>query len=180
MKLKVSKRAPQGESLNAIRRQGNIPAVIYRGQDKGEMITVEGADFEKALRTMEKGHLPTTVFEVDGKRAIVKEIQYHPSTYQILHVDFQELKEDRTVDVNVPTKCLNEAYCTGIKLGGFLRQVRRHVKVRCLPKDMPKHFEIDVKELNIGQAKKAKDIAMGSGVRSLFPLDEVVVVIAKR
>ena len=68
----------------------------------------------------------------------------------------------------------------GIKLGGFLRQVIRHVKVECLPKNIPSEFIIDVKDLGIRQSKRLKDLAMPNGVKPLASPEEVIVVIAKR
>ena len=100
---------------------------------------MKGAEFEAVLRKLPKGYLPTTIFELDmegkTKKAIVKDIQYHPTTYRILHLDFLILEPKITVDVKVPINCIGEADCVGVKLGGFVRPVKRHVEVRCLPDD---------------------------------------------
>ena len=84
------------------------------------------------------------------------------------------------VNVNVPIRFAGVADCAGIKLGGFLRQVIRHLRVNCLPSKMPKEFVLDVKDLGMKQTKRIKDIKMPEGVLPLAPLNEVVVVIAKR
>ncbi|MCK4935125.1 MAG: 50S ribosomal protein L25, partial [Simkaniaceae bacterium] len=143
-----------------------------------------GIEYRTILRTMKTGYLPTTVFklDVDGKlmNAIVKEIQYHPTTYQELHIDFQELIDDQYIEVNVPVRCIGIEDCVGVKLGGFLREVSRHVKVRCLPKDMPKEFCLDITKLNIGQSRRVKDLNISEEVRSIKSLEDVVMVIAKR
>ena len=70
--------------------------------------------------------------------------------------------------------------CVGIKLGGFLRQVIRSVKVRCLPKNIPQNFELDIRNLKMRQSKRLSDLVMPEGVTPLAATDEVVVVIAKR
>lgn len=181
MKLNVSKRLGQSKGeLTEIRNRGDIPAVLYSSAKTTEQLVVEGACFEQALRQMEKGFLPTTVFDLGECKAIVKEIQYHPTTYQVLHVDFLEIKKGVPIEVNVPVVCIGEADCVGVKLGGFLRRVKRVIKVRCTPENMPRSFELDIRALAIGQSKRARDIEMGKGVTSLFPLDEVVAVVAKR
>ena len=185
MKLKMSKRVGTKKSeINKIRRDGNIPAVLYSQQRPGETITVDGTDLSTAIRHILSGRLPTTKFIlVDGKteiQAIVKDIQYHPTTYQVLHLDFVELFPDVPVNVKVPIECTGTAECGGIKLGGFLRQVIRHVKVECVPNKIPDTFEVDVRDLGIRQSKRLSDILMPAGVRALARLDEVVVVIAKR
>lgn len=181
MKLTVSKRLKEKKSeLTEIRARGDIPAVLYGAGAEHENVVVSGADFEKAMRSIVKGHLPTTVFDLGSCKAIVKEIQYHPTTYQVLHVDLQKIQSGVSFEVNIPIVCVGEADCAGVKLGGFLRKVKRTIKVACTPETMPACFYLDVTQLSMGQSKRAKDIQMGQGVKTLFPLEEVIVVIAKR
>lgn len=186
MKLTVSKRNSEKKSeAKKLRREGNIPAVIYSGGKEGTAITVDGREFQKHMSNVKRGHLPTTVFTLvdeEGKerKAIVKDIQYHVTTYNILHLDFEELHDDVLVNVKVPIEFLHAADCVGVKLGGVLRQVIRHLRVRCLPKDMPHSFGIDVKSLNMKDTKRLRDIDIPAGVRPMANMDEVVVVVAKR
>lgn len=185
MKLTVSKRTGETKSeLTKLRHQGDIPASVYSKGKPCDKITVKGAEFEAVLRKLPKGYLPTTTFELemDGKtkKAIVKDIQYHPTTYRILHLDFLILEPKITVDVKVPINCIGEADCVGVKLGGFVRPVKRHVEVRCLPDDIPTDFKVDIKSLEIGQSKRVSDIEAGAMVRLLAKPKEILVVIAKR
>lgn len=185
MKIKVTKRSAEKKSeLTKTRIAGDIPAVLYGPKRENENLIVDGKDFSKLIRGLKKGHLPTTVLtlEHDKKeiKTIVKGIQYDTTTYRVIHLDLLELSEDATVDVNVPIDCIGEADCTGIKLGGFLRQVKRHLKVRCLPKDIPTAFEVDISPLGINNSLKVKDIKMSEAIDCRFPENEVVVVIAKR
>jgi len=185
MKLSLSKRTGETESEKSlIRHKGNIPAVVYSKGKANHLITIDGIEFDAVLRGIQKGQLPTTVIHLEGEglscKAIVKDIQYEPTTYKVLHLDFLELNEEVPVNVNVPIRFSGVADCAGIKLGGFLRQVIRHLRVNCLPSMMPKEFVLDVKELGMKQTKRIKDIKMPEGVSPLAPLNEVVVVIAKR
>ncbi len=185
MKLNISKRSGQKKSeLSKIRHENNIPAVLYQRGKSGEKIVIDGAEYRAIIRVMKTGYISTTVFELDNGsktiRAIIKEIQYHPTTYQVLHLDFYELADGVYIEVNIPVNCVGVADCAGIKLGGFLREVSRHVKVRCLPKDMPVEFNIDVTSMNIGQSKRVKDLSISENIRPLKSLEDVVVVIAKR
>ena len=185
MKLTVSKRAGEKKSeLTKLRHQGDIPAAVYSKGRPCEKFIVNGAEFAAVIRKLPKGYLPTTVFEldIDGKKvkAIVKDIQYHPTTYRVLHLDFMVLDDKAEVEVKVPIACVGEADCVGVKLGGFVRPVKRHVKVRCLPKDIPTDFKINIKNLGIGQAKRVGDIEFGKAIRPLATEKEIVVVIAKR
>ncbi|NDD58672.1 MAG: 50S ribosomal protein L25/general stress protein Ctc [Chlamydiae bacterium] len=185
MKLNMSKRtgAKKGE-VKELRRIGSIPSVLYSSKRPAENITISGAEFAASLRQIPQGRLATTTFSLsDGNaeiKAIVKDIQYHPTTYQVLHIDFVELVDGVSVNVKVPVECTGVADCSGIKLGGFLRQVLRSVKIECLPNSIPAKFEIDVRELGIKQTRRVSDIAMPQGIRSLVNDNEVVVVIAKR
>ena len=184
MKLKIAKRSSGKKSeLGRIRHEGNIPATVYgRGVDS-QPIEVSGVDFNAALRAMEKGRLSTTVFEVeiDGKsaKALVKDVQYHKTTYRPLHIDLYLLDDKNELTVNVPVEYTGVSECSGIKLGGFLRQVMRQVKVRCLPKNLPSSFKLDIRELNLKQSKRVSDITFPSGVTPLAGARNVVVVIAK-
>ena len=167
-----------------IRREGKIPAILYSVGKPNLQLTVSKDEMGAILRQMKPGHLGTTVFhlKLDGKerKAIIKDIQYELTTYDVSHIDFEELFEDVPVSVKVPIQCIGVAECVGVKLGGFLRQIIRHVRVECLPKQIPTSFVIDVQDLGIKQSKKISDITIPSGVKPLAKVDEVVVVVSKR
>lgn len=186
MKLKFQERSiEQNKEAKRLRRNGKIPAIIYSDGKEGKSIAIESQEFQTALRQVKKGHLATTIFELkddSGKthKAIVKDIQYHPTTYTILHLDFEELHSDVYVNVKVPIECTGAADCQGIKLGGVLRQVIRALKVRCLPKNMPASFKVDIAHMGIKDSKRLKDLSLPDNVRPLADLNEVAVVIVKR
>lgn len=185
MKLKVFPRKGKNKSeINKIRREQNIPAIIYHRTKEAETITVHGNDFSGLLRNVQSGRLPTTIFElVDEKgkvrRALVKEIQYNPTNYDVRHLDFEELIDDVKINVNVPIECVGVVDCVGVKLGGTLRQVIRNLRVRCLPKDLPSCFNVDVKNMNVFEVKRLSDLEIPQTVRPLGDLNEVAVVVAK-
>lgn len=183
MKLTISSR--QARKNNQIRREGKIPAVVYSGGKDGEMIVINANDWLALIKQIKPGCLSTTIFTLVGEngkeiRAILKDIQYQVTTYNVLHLDFLELQDSVPVSLNIPLQCTGVVDCVGVKLGGNLRQVIRAVPVRCLPKDIPSEFQIDVRDLAIGQSRRLSDIEMPAGVRALAPLNEVAVVIAKR
>lgn len=186
MKLIVKPRFSQKKSdVKKIRRTGDIPAVIYSLKKESASLIVSGQEFDTIMRQMQPGYLPTTIFTLsDGVRecqAIVKEIQYHVTTYQVLHIDFEELIDDVVITTKVPVNCIGTVDCVGVKLGGVVRQVSRHVKVRCNPKHIPKKFDVDVKNANIGDSLRIKDLqGIEDNVTVLAKDSDVVVVIAKR
>lgn len=185
MKLSITKRTNvrKSDTLN-IRREGNVPAILYSAGEKPMDIIVSGAELQAVLRGIKQGHLSTTILELNHEgtaiKALVKDIQYHPTTYNVLHMDLQQLSEKTKVRVNVPIEFTGTADCPGIKLGGFLRPIIRYVNVECLPAQIPTSFTLSVADLGMKQAKRIKDLSFPNGVRPVTKVDEVAVVIAKR
>jgi len=170
-------------ATNKIRREGNVPGVVYGRGQSNEMIYVNGDELKAILRNLKSGLLATTLFELhEGKktfRAIVKDIHYHAVSYAIQHIDFLAVDDAKPVNVNVPIQIVGAADCAGVKLGGFVRQVIRSLEVNCLAKDIPTEFTLDVRDLNISESKRLSDIAMPASVRPNGRMNEVAVVIAK-
>lgn len=170
--------------VNKLRREGGIPAVLYGLNQPAQPIFVKKEDVETFLRSMKPGLLSTTVFDLhDGHKAhkaIIKEVQYHRSTYAIEHIDFALVNDKVPLTVNVPIQLAGAADCVGVKLGGFVRQVIRSLKVSCLLKDIPQEFTLDVRDMQIAQTKRLSDIAMPAGVKPIGKMNEVTVVIAKK
>lgn len=186
MKLKLLKRdASKKSETKRLRREGLIPAAIYvKGKD-ADPVAVNEAEFSSVMRDIQPGRLSTTIFtltDTHGKerRAILKEIQYEPTTYKVRHLDLEELYDDVLVKVKVPIEFIGTADCIGVKLGGFIRQVIRHIRVACLPKDIPSVFTLDVKNLQIAESKRLSDLTIPQTVRPIANMKEVAVVIAKR
>lgn len=186
MKLKTISRAATTKSESKkLRREGFIPAVLYVRGKEGETIAVDSTEFASFLRHVKSGHLPTSIFTLaDDKgrerRVLIKDIQYDIVTYAVKHLDFEELIADHKINVKIPIECTGMGESLGIKLGGVLRQVIRHLRVRCLPKDMPLQFDLDVKDLGARESKRLSDLAIPQTVRPLMDMNEVVAVIVKR
>src|SRR5262245_14601382 len=129
MKLQMKKRsaARKSESLR-LRREGRIPAVIYVRGKNGENVSIPMEEFTAHIRHIQSGRLPTTVFKLvdeNGKErpSIVKEIQYNPVNYEVIHLDFEELHKKQKINVKVPIELTGVVDCIGVKLGGTLRPV---------------------------------------------------------
>jgi large subunit ribosomal protein L25 len=167
-----------------LRRNGSIPMVVYSKGQMAEIGTVLKSEIEAAMRSIRPGFLTTTVFILKDqtgreRKVLTKEVQYHPTTYAIVHMDFLELEEGRTIEVKVPVEFENANECIGVKLGGQLRHIMRYVKVRCVPATIPSHFLIDVKELGIRQSKRIRDIHIPSNVKCLAHTDDVIASVIK-
>lgn len=185
MKLSVFKRTGVKKSdLSRHRLVGEIPAVLYGARRKNENIYLKEADFSAHMRELKQGRLPTTVFELHYDKAVLKalirDIQYHPTSYKVLHIDFGVIEHDLPVTVNVPIVIVNAAECAGVKLGGFIRQAVRSLKVSCMPQHIPSEFIVDVRNMNVADAKRLSDIELPKGVTAKAKMNEVAVVVAKR
>lgn len=188
MKLSIKPRVHQRKSdATILRREGYIPAIVYH-KDKngeGEPISISKNEFATHLRHVPQGRLSTTVFTLDegkgkGRSVLVKDIQYFPVDYSVMHIDFVALDDKTPVKVNVPIVIQGEADSVGIKLGGMVRVVIRNVKVQCLPKDIPPYFVIDVKNMNMGETLRLSDLDIPKTVRPLMNMDTVAVSMVKK
>ncbi len=185
MKLDLVTRDLKKSETKRLRREGHIPACVYHNGKNAESVAVNEADFSALLRSVLPGRLSTTIFTLvdkNGKqrKAILKEIQYVPTTYKVRHLDFEELNDNVPVKVKVPIEYTGAADCVGIKLGGVPRLVIRHLRVSCLPKDIPTVFTLDIRSLQIADSKRLSDLEIPKTVRPLAVLKEVALVIAKK
>lgn len=185
MKLQVTPRKVGVKSeLGRLRREGKIPAVLYSKGQQSEEIAVDEGEFLKILNQIEKQTLSSKVLVLKGenfeKRVIVKGIQYEPTTYAVIHLDFMELHKDREVTLNVPLRCTGVASCVGVKAGGTFRQTLFYVKVQVNSDQIPDRIEIDIADLDMGHSKKLRDARIPKGVRVKDDLNDVAVVVQKR
>lgn len=165
--VEIEKRITSGSSAaKRIRREGKLPCVVY---SHGEQ-TVSGVVSMKEFHQIAKLSRTSQIFTlksgdqgIDGKSALVKEIQKDFVAGTLLHVDFQALKENEKIVVRVPIIVKGEP--VGVKLdGGILTVVGHELAIRCLPRLIPDSIELDVSPLKLGDSLHAKDIQLGEGV----------------
>lgn len=160
---------------------GRIPAVIYGKHIKNQNLEVNSKEIEDLVHHSASENILVDL-KIEGdpsprRLALVKEVQHHPLSRKILHVDFQEVSETEKVTVIVPIETVGEAI--GVKTGGgILEHVLHRVKVRCLPKDIPDFITIDVTNLEVGKAIHIGDIVPPPGVEILGDKSVVVVAVA--
>lgn len=166
--------------VKKVRSKGRIPGVIYGRHNKPENLEIASKDLENVIHTAHSEILlvDLSVGQGNGKRlALVREIQHHPLSGQMLHVDFQEVAENEKVTAMVPIETSGEA--EGVKTGGgVLEHVLFKVKVRATPKDLPDVLMIDVSKLQVGQSVHIGEIVAPSGVEILGHKEVPVVSIA--
>lgn len=140
-----------------LRREGQVPCVVYGG-DQPVHFSAPALSFRDLVYTAEVRRADV---ELDGKQiqAFVQEIQFHPVTDQVMHIDFIQLVEGKPVTVVAPVKLKGSA--RGVRNGGRLKNAIRRLKVQGLPEDLPASIEIDITELRIGESVRVADIRTG-------------------
>jgi len=145
--IKGSKRESVGKvSTKALRNAGMVPCVIYGG-DKPVHFSAEEKAFKSLVYTP---NVYTATINVDGQKiaAILQDIQFHPVSDKILHIDFYQLFDDKEVTMNIPVKLTGTS--PGVLNGGSLRFTNRKLKIKALPANLPDYVSADISELKIG------------------------------
>ena len=138
-----------------LRKNGNIPCVIYSKGKEALHITVKNNELQKIIYN-------PSVFvlniKVDDKEynTIIRDAQFHPISDNILHVDFLQLSENELVSLNIPVELTGNSI--GVRNGGQLNLVMRKLLIKSLPKNLPDTIEIDITKLRIGQSIRIEDI----------------------
>lgn len=145
--IKGSERENVGKkATKAVRDAGMVPCVIYGGNQPVHFVADERA-FKDLVYTP---NAHTVVVELNGTsyNVIMQDIQFHPVSDKILHIDFFQLSDDKEIVMEVPVKITGTS--PGVLLGGVLRLNQRRLKVKALPKNLPDFVEANISELQMG------------------------------
>ena len=176
LKIDVQKREKTGKGANRRARSGGlIPAVVYGGGKESVSIEI---DRKSMLDLMKKAGSENPIYLLklgDSQRhAMIREMQTHPISRQVVHIDFQRVMMDQKIHVKVPVELVGVSY--GVKTqGAVLDFVTREIEVECLPGDIPGHVELDVTGLHANQHAEARDVKLPEGV-TLYDAPEKVIV----
>jgi large subunit ribosomal protein L25 len=179
--LNASVRAEIRRGANKqLRATGTVPAVIYGKQAKPQNLQVEAKALANLFHGASENVLVDLTVKDDARAkrlALVQEVQHHPLSGQVLHVDFHEVSETEKVAISVPVETTGEP--VGVKVGGgVLEHVLFKIKVRALPKDLPEELVLDVSAMEIGHAIHLGEIKPPAGVEIIGNKDVVVVACA--
>lgn len=154
--LKGTKREAGGKkAAKALRASGNVPCIVYGGEKEITFSVVEG-DFRNLIYTP---NVYIVNLNIDGvvKTAILKDIQFHPVTDKILHVDFLEIFENKPTTIAIPVKLVGNS--EGVKAGGKLQLEMRKLNVKALPANLPDKLEIDITNLGLGKTIQVGELS---------------------
>ena len=163
-----------------LRAAGQVPAVIYGPGGESVSLTL---DPKELLQIFKLSANRNTIVElqIEGKtvEAMVRSVQRHPVTRELLHVDFYRIDSDLDVEVMIPVR--TEGRPAGAVLGGRLRLVRRTLRARCKPSDIPEAFVVDVSPMNVNDMVMASEVVMPPGVKLIMDGDfSVIALYGKR
>ncbi|HZS34017.1 MAG TPA: 50S ribosomal protein L25 [Methylomirabilota bacterium] len=166
--LSVQPRAATGKgAVGRLRRRGLVPAILYGGGQSPLPLEVSPVEVQRTLHARAAGgvlvHLRLPG-EAEPRTAVVRDLQFDPVRDALLHVDFQAVRMDEEITVEVPIHVVGEA--AGVKeQSGILALLLRAVEVACLPSLIPERIDIDVSPLRIHDVLTVADLRLPEGVR---------------
>ncbi len=148
------------KATKAVRKEGRIPAVLYGG-DGNIHFSVAPNEVKDLVYTSQ---FKLADVSVDGKahRCIIKDLQFHPLTDEIVHIDFRELTAGTPVKVDVPLRFTGNS--EGVKAGGKLLQKVRRLRIKTVPENLVDHISVDISALQLGQSIRVREIEPSEGI----------------
>ena len=151
--------------LNAIRKNGSVPAIIYGGKDENQKISIS----KKLLKTLiEKENFLSNIItlNVNGKpqNVLPREVKYHIISDEPTHVDFLRVLPGVSIKIEVPVNFINHEKSPGLKRGGVLNIVRRKVELKCPSEKIPENLTIDLDGVDIWESFKISSIKLDAEV----------------
>ncbi|MDA0178194.1 LSU ribosomal protein L25p [Mesoflavibacter sp. HG96] len=135
------------KATKALRNAGQVPCVLYGG-DKPVHFSAPELSFSKLVYTPNAHTVVIELENGDSFNAILQDIQFHPVTDKILHIDFYQLFDNKEVTMDIPVRFVGNS--RGVRNGGVLRKNRRNLRIKALPGNLPDYIDADITELKIG------------------------------
>jgi len=163
--LNAEPRADTGKGASRrLRRTGKIPAIMYGGNKDPESLTL---NHNEVIRNLGNeafySHILTVNVGGSKTRAVLRDLQRHPSKPFVQHMDLQRVSEAEKLRMNVPLHFIGEEDAPGVKAGGMVSHEIIEVEIECLPRDLPEYVEVDVSGLDIGDSLHLSDLKMPEG-----------------
>ena len=152
-----------------LRREGKLPGIFYGPKAESVPLELDRKDFLSRVAGLEGSHLiriKSSSPLLAERVALVKEMQFHPVTGEVVHADFYEVDLSARIRVKVPLHFVGKA--EGVVRGGILQPVVREIEVECLPMDIPEYFDVEVSSLDIGDSLHVKDLSIPEGVAAIY------------
>ena len=150
-------------------RSGKIPGILYGPKTQAIALALDKREFSSRVADLEGSHLvrlKSDSSELADKVALVKDMQHHPISGDVIHTDLYEVDLTAKITVNVPLHFVGKA--EGVVRGGILQPIVREIEVECLPLDIPAFFDVDVSALDIGDSVHIEELTMPEGVTAVY------------
>ena len=134
-------------STKALRNAGKVPCVVYGGETPIHFSAPELA-FKNLVYTPDVHTVVIALEDGSNINAVLQDIQFHPVTDRILHIDFYQIFDDKEITMNIPVRLTGNS--KGVRNGGVLRFVNRKLRIKAIPANLPDFIEADITELRIG------------------------------
>mgnify|MGYP003312712920 FL=1 len=156
-KLDVTSRQEiRSKAVKALRKKGMIPGVLYFSGEENVNISVEKSVLFHAMQSGQR------IFEIDqgGKSqyTMIKQLQYHPVTDEVIHVDLLRVRRSEKITIFVPLLLVGDSI--GVKEGGVLSQSLNQIEISCFPTDVPEQVELNIEDLELNSAKSVADLEL--------------------
>jgi large subunit ribosomal protein L25 len=179
--LTVERREARGKAAaKRLRRQGRVPAILYGAVSEPLALSVAPKDVQRVLHAHAGGGVLVNVRvsgETEARTAVVRDLQFDPVRETLVHVDFQAVRMDEEITVEVPIHAVGEA--AGVKeQSGILALLLRSVAVTALPMAIPERLDVDVTSLRIHDVLTVADLKLPDGVRVATPGSQAVVTVS--
>ena len=167
-------------NLKSLRREGIIPGVLY-GKKIGSLIVL--LNYKEFIKAFTKHSVSSFINliskedDVNGKTVVIKEIRKDPVTDNIIHIDLHEISMDEKIEIEASIHFVGKP--EGVKLGGILEPLMRHIAIKGYPKDIIDTINIDVSALKIGDIIHVKDLKLGENIEIMAEEDAAIVTVAE-
>tara|TARA_B100000900_G_scaffold376856_1_gene359855 strand:+ start:40 stop:786 length:747 start_codon:yes stop_codon:yes gene_type:complete len=160
LEANVRENSTKGQ-LNAIRKNGNVPAIIYGGKDQNQKVSISKKNL-KVLIDKENFLSNIITLNISGKslNVLPREVKYHIITDEPTHVDFLRVLPGVKIKIEVPVNFINHEKSPGLKRGGVLNIVRRKVELRCPSEKIPESLTLDLDGIDIGESFKISSVKL--------------------
>lgn len=174
--LKVEKRAKEGTTINALRKAGFVPAVVYGAHTESTPITLKAQEFSKVLAEAGEASIVSLTGLGEDIPTLIHEVDLDPLTNAPRHVDFYAVTKGQKVEIKIPVEFVGES--PAVKGGANLVKVLHEIEIEADPMNLPHAFAVDLSALvQIGDQVKVRDLAIPAGVELKTSADEVIALV---
>ena len=165
--LKAEPRNELGKSASRrLRRSGRIPGTVYGANKEPQSISLS---HDEVLHRLDHEAFYSSILTInvstESERVVVKDLQRHPYKSEILHIDFLRIDEKQKITMRVPIHFVNEQQCVGVRTGGgMVIRIMTELEISCLPMALPEYIDVDLINVNVGEAVHLSDIVLPEGV----------------